>query len=313
MIYGDLFSPRKQLVWRDSASKKLAQIGEPQDDMRQPALSPEERRVAVGGEEDGDIDIWIHEVDRPDNIRLNSTDNDDLLPHWLPLGEQITFASRPKPTPEGTLVTSTYIQPADASGTAEPLLADATFGGSVIDWSSDGRLALSVRAGKGLFDLWYLEWNDDAGRYEALPYLYSEFLEKGGHFSPDARWVVHVSDASGRQEVFVRSFPEGTGTTRVSSNGGDQPNWSQDGQTIFYVAGAWLMAVSVTTEPEFSIIGKPRRLFEASGLPFRSTSPQNYDVSADGQRFVVIEAVETKETEMKVRVVENWSADFKDQ
>jgi serine/threonine protein kinase/Tol biopolymer transport system component len=312
LIYGDVFAKPQELVWRDRAGKKLDQIiGKPLDDMGQPALSPDERRVAVRGEEDGDVDIWIHEVGRPASLRLNSTDNDDVLPHWLPLGEQITFASRPRPTAKGTLVTATYIQPADASGTAEPLLTDATFAGSVIDWSLDGRFALVVRSDKA-YDLWYLKQKDDAGGYEPLPYLDTAFSERAGHFSPDARWVVYVSNESGKQqEVFVRSFPERKAIKQVSSNGGGQPIWSRDGQTIFYVKGEWLMAVPVTTEPEFSIIGEPRKLFASSGLPSRRTSPQNYDVSADGQRFVVIEAVETKETELMVRVVENWSADFK--
>ena len=314
LIYGDVFPKPQELVWRDSAGKKLGSIGKPQDDMGQPALSPDERRVAVAGEEDGDIDIWIHEVDRPENIRLNSTDNDDLLPHWLPPGERITFAVRPKPTPERTLVTSTYIQPADASGDAEPLLADATFAGSVVNWSLDGRFALMVRPGKVSYDLWYLKRKDDASGYEPFPFRASEFSERAGHFSPDARWVAYVSNEAARpQQVFVRSFPEGKDPTQVSSKGGGQPNWSQDGRTIFYVAGKWLMAVSVTTEPEFSIIGAPRKLFESSGLPPRATSFQNYDVSADGQRFVVIEPVETNETDPMVRVVENWSAEFKDQ
>ena len=189
----------------------------------------------------------------------------------------------------------------------------ATDEGAITDWSSDGRFALIVRSGNGQYDLWYLKRKDDDGGYEAVPFLETDFMERSGQFSPDDRWVAYVSNESERGEVYVRSFPEGTGRTQVSLRGGSQPHWSQDGQTIFYVEGASMMAAPVTIEPEFSIIGVPRKLFASSGLPPRATSPQNYDVSADGQRFVVIESAETKETEIKGHVVENWSAEFKDQ
>ena len=99
LIYGDFFS-EKQLVWLDREGNVLGKIGEPQADMKQPALSPDERLVAVTGEEDGNVDIWIHEVDRAARTRLTLSDNTDLYPNWLPTGERITFASRPKPTRE---------------------------------------------------------------------------------------------------------------------------------------------------------------------------------------------------------------------
>ena len=312
LIYGDFFSA-EQLVWLDREGKKLDEIGLPQDDIRHPALSPDERQVAVTGEEDGNFDIWIHEVDRPAKDRLTSSDNTDLLPNWLPSGEQITFSSGPK---QGTTKPGTeralFIRRADASGAAEPLLAGATDGGWITDWSSDGRFALSVRMGKGFYDLWYLKRKDDDSGYEAVPFLESEFVESGGQFSPDDHWVVYGSNDSRRGEVYIRSFPDGTGRTRVSLNGGGQARWSRDGRTIFYVEGASLMAQSVTTEPGFSIIGAPRKLFESRGLPPKASGDLNYDVSADGQRFVVIELVETKAEDIKAHVVQNWYEEFRD-
>ncbi len=316
LIYGDFFSG-EQLVWLDREGKKLDTIGERQDDIKQPALSPDGRQVAVTGEDAGNTDIWIHEVDRPVMTRLTSRGNTDLLPNWFPPGKKITFSSGPKPTPEKPAhERALYSQQADGSAAAEPLLAAATDEGFISDWSSDGRFALSTRVrrdkvGKRIDDLWYLTRKDDDGGYEAVPFLETEFREGGGQFSPDERWFAYVSNESGQAEVYVRSFPEGTGRQKVSLNRGGQPRWSQDGQTIFYADWASLMAVSVTTEPGFSIISAPRKLFEWSGL-LAVDSLLNYDVSADGQSFVVIEAEGPKQTDLKVRVVENWFADFKD-
>ena len=304
LIYGDYFSA-KQLVWRDREGNKLSEIGQPQENIRRPRLSPDERRVAVTGEEDDNVDIWVHEVDRPVKARLSSGDDTQLGSTWLPSGKEIVFSSGPRETGSQRTL---YIQQADASRAAEPLLTGATDEGWIKDWSSDGKYALSLRIGQG-FDIWYLKRKDDGRGYEAVPFLQTEFNDGGDGiaFSPDDRWVVYVSNESGRPEVYVRSFPDGTDRKQVSLNGGAEPRWSQDGRTIFFVEKTALMAASVTTEPELSI-GEPRRLFESMGL-----APEaNYDVSADGQRFVVVERVETKPEDIKAHVVQNWYEEFRD-
>ena len=307
LIYGDYFSAER-LVWLDREGKILGEIGLPQDNIRHPELSPDERQVAVTGEEDGNLDIWIHEVDRPVKARLTSSDNTDLLPNWLPSGKEITFSSGPKETGSKRTL---YIQQADASRAAEPLLEGAADEGWILDWSSDARFALSLRTGR--FDVWYLERKDGAGDYEPVPFLETKFNDGGDGlgFSPDDRWVVNVSNESGRREVYVRSFPDGTGRKQVSLSGGSQARWSRDGQTIFYVKETSLMAVPVTTKPELSI-GAPRKLFESRSLLRKELSDINYDVSADGQRFVVVEAVETKEADFKAHVVQNWYEEFRE-
>ncbi len=205
-----------------------------------------------------------------------------------------------------------YKQPADGSGAAAPLWASATDEGYISDWSSDGRFALSVRIGpKTFLDLWYLKQKDDGG-YEGVPYLVTKFRETYAQFSPDGRWVVYKSSESGRDEIYLRSFPDPADKEQVSLNGGGQPRWSGDGKTIFYVEETSLMAVSVATVPDI-VIGNASKLFESIGLrsiPLVSTL--NYDVSEDGQRFVVVEPAETKEADIKGHVVENWFAEFKD-
>ena len=99
----------------------------------------------------------------------------------------------------------------------------------------------------------------------------------------------------------------------VSSGGGSQVRWSRDGKELFYVEGGKLMVVAVSTEGEFSA-GSPTELFEHAGLRNSFNNP-NYDVSLDGQRFILAEPVgydETEAPQATVRVVQNWFAEFED-
>ena len=119
----------------------------------------------------------------------------------------------------------------------------------------------------------------------------------------------YSSNESGQFEVYVRPYPEGGGRSTVSSNGGQQPRWSDDGKELFYVEGETILAVSVKTSPEFSV-GSATRLFEHSSLT-RSFYPQ-YDVSADGQRFLLAAPVEADGVDPSIRVVQNWFEEFRE-
>ena len=85
-------------------------------------------------------------------------------------------------------------------------------------------------------------------------------------FSPDGRYVAYCSNKSGRQEVYVRPFPEGGFFWQVSTDGGSMPQWSRDGSELFYVQGTALMAAEVSTEGSFRQ-GSVRRLFEHPAYP----------------------------------------------
>ncbi len=109
--------------------------------------------------------------------------------------------------------------------------------------------------------------------------------------------------------MFVRPFPGGSGKTQVTSSGGTQPRWSRDGKELFYVENDTLVAVEVTTAPEFSM-GAETRLFSSPNLVLPWPVPY-YDVSADGQRFVLIEPVGGPKPPV-IRVVQNWFEEFRE-
>ncbi len=302
LAYLDQPAVRRQLVWRDRSGRKLLVIGQPHENVFDPALSPDGLLVAAVGLENGNFDIWIHDANRPIATRLTFDGALEHRPVWSPAGDQVAFSSNRQGNAD------IFVRRADGSGEAKALVA--TRGHELVsDWSSDGRYILYHRNDpKTGDDLWYLQRKDDNSGFEAVPFLQTPFRELAANLSPDGHFVAYVSDESGRYEVYVQRFPGGGGKRLVSSNGGGQPRWRRDGKELFYVADRTLLAVDVTTMPNFSM-GSPRELFESEGL--NSPTVQYYDVSADGQRFVLRELMEVDDPTV-IRVVQNWFAEFRD-
>ena len=117
--------------------------------------------------------------------------------------------------------------------------------------------------------------------------LDSRFDERAPGISPNDRWLAYVSDETGRDEVYVRPFPEGSGRWLISAAGGTEPRWSRDGKELFYRNADTLFAVRVLTSSssEFSA-GERTALF--TGNFMRNPRHANYDVHADGQRFIFL-------------------------
>ena len=133
----------------------------------------------------------------------------------------------------------------------------------------------------------------------------TEFDEGTGSFSPDSRWIAYQSDESGRYQVYVQSFPVGSGKWQISAEGGSRALWSRDGKQIFYISPDWkLMAVDVAAHGDTFEAGVPRVLFQTSMV---QAPGRNYDVSADGKRFLVDSTVEQQEI-APITLVQNWTA-----
>ena len=293
----------QQLVWRDRGGRKLGVIGQPQETMLNLALSPDGGRVAVWGFEDGNDDIWVHEVDRPLKRRLTFDANTANNSIWSPSGKEITFQSL------GQGNYDIFSRPADGTGEPE-LLAGTDLQECPNDWSPDGKYLLyRVDDLENGMDLWYLKGKEDSSGFDSVPFLQTSFNEYAAMFSAQGRFVAYVSNQSGQDQVYVRPFPEGEGQWQVSTQGGVQPRWSRDGKELFYVEADTLMAVEVSTRPSFTTAATTR-LFRHPNL--RAAAEHDYDVSPDGQRFVLVETVESEEAKApSIHVVENWFAEFR--
>jgi len=157
-------------------------------------------------------------------------------------------------------------------------------------------------------DLWILPFFGDR---KPVPYLHTKFAELGGRYSPDGKWIVYSSDESGKEEVYVRPFPESGGKLLVSTSGGSFPTWRRDGKEIFYLgASRELMAAKVTGNGSTLAIDTARPLFQ---MPSESFFPSyDLDQSADRERFLIVSSASQK-SPLPIAVVINWDAGLKTQ
>ena len=307
LAYGSGASNAGQLVWMDRAGRQLGSIDHPGFlvDFR---LSPDEKRVAMDlvDSEIGGRQIWLQEPARGVVTRFTFGALQDVTPIWSPDGSRIAFASN-RGGPAG--LHQIYQKHSSGAGTEEVILRENTQK-FVTDWSRDGKFILfdatspksSTRS-----DLWALALQGDR---TPRPFVRTAFNETHGRFSPDGRWVAYVSDETGRPEVYVQSFPLSTGKWRISSEGGHQPTWRRDGKELFYFSRSRILhAVTVTSGSSGLEAGPPRPLFPLPRTQAH-TGRSSYDVSADGQRFLV-SADRERQASQPLHVVLNWMAELK--
>jgi serine/threonine-protein kinase len=284
----------RRLVWvsRDGLEQPLPATAR---QYNRPRLSPDNTRIAV---EIGP-QTWVHDIARDTLTRLLLETAPNDSPVWSPDGTRI--AVRVSPPPPGTQ--ALVWQTADGSGAREEL----TPGGAVPQhFSPDGQLiAFQQPNPKTLRDVWVLSLKDR----QLTAVVQSARTDVAPRFSPDGHWLAYVSDESGRPEVYVQPYPGPGGKRQVSIDGGTEPVWNPNGRELFYRLGRRFIAVPVGTQPTFSA-GRPVTLFEAdyAASEFPLTSP-GYDVSADGQRFLVAKDVEPPPTQ--INVVVNWIEEVK--
>jgi Tol biopolymer transport system component len=288
-----------QLVWRDRTGKNLSSIGQPRL-YSSPALSPDDRRLAVYVRENAGFDIWISELDRGIMSKFTFDSGFSSDPTWSPSGQEIIYSALRNENLD------ILAKPSSGSGDVKVLVstpAPETTG----DWSPDQKfLIYTIASRETKRDLLYRERQQDGSLGEPRVFLKTPFEEGASRFSPNGRFIAYVSDESGRFEVYVRSFPNGESKWRISANGGGGPRWRQDSKELFYTEGNRLMAVAVTAQSGFSP-GAPAPLFEENTL--QSVTPQ-YDVTADGKRFVVRERL-ANEKPLAIHVVNNWFDEFR--
>ncbi len=296
---------QRRLAWVDRAGRVVERTDVEVDNGVTVALSPDGRRVAYNAVEGGNRDVWIYDFARDTRIRLSDQPGPDSAPVWSPDSKQVAFAST-----QSTTFSDVFVGPADGSSAPEALVSEVGQE-TPTDWSHDGRFILyDSRGGDTLRDLWLLERTTAGDSWEARPFLSTLASERHARLSPDGRYVAYRSDESGQREVYVQPFPDGGRKTAISSSGGGAPRWSRDGNELFYVASdGTLVAVEVSTEGDFSV-GDATRLFQVAGL-----TSARYDVSVDGQRFLVTEAlVDGGDGEIasdsSVRLIVNWPAKF---
>jgi Tol biopolymer transport system component len=296
---GGVEAGRNRLVWVDRDGRtRLAtrDVGA----YEWPKISPDGTRIAAANRtKTGATSTWILDIQRDSRSRL-TPEGDSILPVWTPDGRQIVFGS----VAIDSGVVNIYRRSADGSGEIDRLLdgKNPRFPGS---WSPDGlRLALTEWNPDTMRDIWILTLN---GEHKAVPIISTPYDEHSPFFSPDGRWLAYVSDESGRPEIYVQSYPTGSGRWLVSTSGGTEPVWSADGTELFYRSGDAMMAVPVRTKGGFAA-GAPSMLFDKPLKRGIYDSP-SYDVTADGERFLMIER-DLESAPAQVNVVLHWDQEL---
>jgi eukaryotic-like serine/threonine-protein kinase len=233
---------------------------------RHPRVSPDGRRIAMSIASD----IWVDDIAANTLTRLTTT-RAATSPDWTPSGQRIAFTSIGSDSP------GVWWQPWDASAPAERLHPGSR--GTMFTPNEDYLITTMPESGR-----WWiraLPLKGDSAR-QPITLLGSD-IPRQARLSHDGRWLAYISEETGRSELYVQPFPGPGGRYQVSSGGGVEPIWSPIQNEIFYRGGAWLIAATLRTAPEFSVVRRDT-LFAMNALS--GDVQAGYDVFPDGKRFV---------------------------
>jgi Tol biopolymer transport system component len=283
-----------QLIWFDRKGKELGALGKP-DVFGNVSLAPNGKSVAVSMTDiaSQNTDIWAYDLQGGSAKRLTFDPSADSVPIWSPDAARLVFASN------RLSFNDLYVKNSDGAQEEKSVLHD-DIDKFPNDWSRDGKYILYTRHA----DLWF----ENLPKLEKSLFLKAPSLLRNGQFSPDGKWVAYASNETGKWEIYVTSFPEPRGKWQISVGGGEQPRWRSDGRELFYLStDSKVMAVPVTTGANFEA-RTPVALFQATPRqPIPIFDLFVYDVSRDGQRFLINTQVKQAES-APMSIVLNWTA-----
>ena len=268
------------------------------------ALSPDGRRAAVAIEDAARGDVWVKHLDRGPLSRLTFAGDYNGAPTWSPDGRSVVFVSFRRGNGD------VWSKPADGSG-SDSLLLDLDRNIYFAEWSRDGEwLIASVEGSPGTDDILAFRPGVDTAPRPIIADTFDEFLPA---LSPDGRWIAYVSNESGRNEIYLRRFPDvGGGRWQLSTDGGTEPIWDATGRELYFrdAERATIMAVDLSSGP-----GAPtsRTLTRLPAEDDFEVNPRNrlFDRARDG-RFLMIQRAGATDVSGHLVVVLNWFQELKE-
>jgi eukaryotic-like serine/threonine-protein kinase len=286
-----------QPKWFDRSGKELGALDKP-GIYENVAIAPNARGVAIDRIDLASLnmDVWTYDSWQDAVAKRFTFDPGyDGASVWSPDGRQLLFSSNRR------LSLDLYLKNGDGAEEERDVSHDDT-DKLANDWSHDGKYILFRHAD----ELWYLTLPELTPK----TFLTTTGILRNGQFSPDGRWVAYNSNETGKWEVYVTSFPEPHGKWQISA-GGEQPRWRGDGKELFYLSSdGHVMATPVSTGVSFNA-GAPVELFQANPRqPVSYLDIFAYDVTRDGQRFLINTDVKSADT-VPMTVVLDWTAELK--
>ncbi|MBN4053389.1 PD40 domain-containing protein [Haliea sp. AH-315-K21] len=275
--------PLNTLAWIDREGHEVP-INIPARNYIYAQLSPDGKQVALNSRDESS-DIWIFDLQLESLRRLTFDSSPNIAPLWAPDG-RLAYTRVIDGTQE------IILQVADRSEPAELLSILSNNAKYPTSFTADGQTLIYHTSTFG-YDIWSVSLEEETNSAQQL-LANPDYRETNGALSPDERWLAYESDESGQLEIYVSPFPDVySAGVQISDGGGSRPRWHPDGSELFYIkqheselTGA-LMAVSINDDPSFSH-GTPELLFENNFIA-PNAGRQVYDISADGQRFLMIQ------------------------
>ena len=266
--------------------RRWVAVGELQGDYHSLALSPDGRQLALTIR-DPLSGIWLYDMSRESLAPLALGGRMNQNPTWTPDGRRITFSAGRVGHPPNP-----YWMAADGSDEEVALLENMELTHPPFSWSPDGEVLAYGESGDiRLFNLDGLDGRDGTSTFTNTP-----FRESFAKFSPDGRWIAYASDESGKDEVYITSYPRPGAKPLISTDGGTDPVWAPDGRRLFYLNGNQLMQVAMSFG-ETIVAGVPELVVEGDII--------DYDVYPDGERIIAIRP-EGSGGWNRLNVVLNW-------
>jgi len=296
---------KNTLVWVNHQGEvDLLHSSTPAGRYEGPRLSADGRWLAVTVWGQRSWDIYICDITRSTLRRVTFNEEIDQCPVWVPNGERLTYSS----VREDRAPDLFWVAPDGTDEAAELLFkSELRFAQYPSSWSPDSRyLAFVDERHETQFDIWVLDCENAS---QARPFLQEKYNEKAAVFHPHGGWIAYAADEvePGRFEVYVQRFPGGGDKQRISTDGGDEPVWDPSGKELYYREGDKMMVVTVETDPKSSV-SAPEKLF--SGRYESSSFAADYDITPDGDRFIMIKPEEGSEP-TQINVVLNWGEELK--
>jgi WD40 repeat protein len=260
------------------------------------ALSPDGRRIAVVLGQGRESDVWIYDRQLGTFARLTTLESVTSV-NWVADGSHVVF------TATGDSARGAVWKQLAAGGAPPEKLMEHPLLTPWAVMAPDGQALLVTALAEGNWSAFRVPL--DSGGV-VRPYVATLANEYGGHFSPDGRWVALGSDESGRDEVYVRSFPDPSSKVQVSVTGGSEPIWAADGMRLFYRSGSGtIIAARVALGEEFTLLGRDT---VATGVDFANTLSGDFAYDGADGSFMVLAAASDA---FDLVIAPNWITEFR--
>jgi serine/threonine protein kinase len=270
---------QRSLFWFDRTGGRSAAIG-PAGAYAGVDISPDGKRFAVHRHEGAGGDNWVYDLSQGRLQRITfDTTQENQSPIWSPDGKRIAFAS------SRNNKFAIYAKLADGTG-ADELMTESDAPKTPMSWSPDGKWIVYWQSGQA-GDIWAIPVSGDK---KPMPLLQGPFNELFPQVSPDGKWLAYQSNETGRNEIYVKPFPDGPGKWQVSTDGGIWPRWRRDGKELYFVSAPNFMAAEIKVMGSSLQAGVPQPLFPISADPsvvINHAAYLRYAVSADGKSFLI--------------------------